>query len=234
MDHYIIKIYPVNVDIDYGVQVAWKHGIELKEVKEAIEDEEKVICDCYEAEKSIENGEYEFYLGIVNKESIPQISELADTELNGRLVFIINYYFFSETEPFYKGIAKEHIEKPYRKLLKELKVEFHNELFTYSKLGAETSEKEISRIAKALENDVAGENIVEALANKESTIKWRCEKCKTEQTSKFLWEDIESTDGVKMYGSTPLKCENEKCNNVRLLVSYHSNIHNLMNKMRRR
>ena len=67
-----------------------------------------------------------------------------------------------------------------------------------------------------------------------SKIKWICEKCGKPQTTGFLWEDMESNDGVKMYGSTPLKCENEKCNNVRLLVSYNSNVDNLMNKMRRR
>jgi len=233
MDHYIIKVYPVNVDIDYAVQIAWKYGVELKEIKEVF-GEEKEVSDCYEAEKSTETGEYEFYLGIVNKDSISQLAELTDTELNEKLVFMVDYSFFSEKEPFYKGISKECIEKPYRKLLKELKAEFHSAMFTCGKSGADTSEKEISRIAKALENDVSGEDIVEALANKESSIKWTCEKCKTEQTSRFLWEDMESDDGVKVYGSTPIKCENKKCDNVRLLVSYHSNVQNLMNKMRRR
>ena len=231
MDHYIIKVYPVNVDIDYGVQIGWKYGVELKE---AFEEEKKESCECYEAEKTTEHGEYEFYLGLVKKDSIPQIAELDGTELDGKLVFIINYFFFSEKEPFYKGISKGYVEKPYRKLLKELQVEFHNELFTYGTLGAETSEKEISRIAKALENDISRDDIVEALASKESTMKWTCEKCKTEQTSGFLWEDMESSDGVKVYGSTPVKCKNSKCDNVRLLVSYHSNVQNLMNKMRRR
>ena len=237
MDHYIIKVYPVNIDMDYAVQVAWKYEIELKEIEE-IEKKEKGVCDCYGAEKSAEKGVYDFYLGVVNKDSIPQIAELADTDLDGKLVFVIDYSFFSQTEPFYKGISKEYVEKPYRKLLKDLKADFHNSLFTYGKLDV-TSElkeevKEISRIAKALENDVAGDEISEALAGKMSKIKWICEKCGSSQTAEFLWEDMETSDGVKVYGSTPIKCENEKCKNVRLLVSYHSNITNLMKKMKKR
>ncbi len=235
MDYYITKAYPITVDIDYAVQIAWKHGIELKE---AIKDEEKEECDCYEAEKSTGKGEYEFYIGIVNKSNVPQISELADTELSGKLVFVVNYSFFSETEPFYKGILKEYVEKTYRKLLKELKADFHAGLFSYGKMDSSSELKdeikEISRILNALEDGVEGDDIMDALRDKMSTIKWSCEKCETEQTSKFLWEEIESKNGVKMYGSTPIECENKKCENVRLLVSYHSKAHNLAKKMMRR
>lgn len=237
MDHYIIKVYPVNVDIDYAVQIAWKHGIELKE----IEDETKKVRDCYEAEKSTDKGIYEFYLGIVNKNSIPEIAELTETELDGKLVFIINYSFFSKTEPFYKGISKEYIEKPYRRALREMKADFHGEVFNCGKLNVDETKveelkeelKEVSRMVKALEEDVSKDDINEMLSGKESIIKWRCEKCGKEQTTKFLWEELESNDGLNMYGSTPLKCKNKKCDNVRLLVSYHSNIDNLMKKMGR-